>query len=164
MTSQCPERSLYMRFGWPHSCDRRIPNAKVNNAESVFISWYPHDIIFSIFIATACPLGYFKARVDSSGCIPCARNMMTYSTASVSCVCVSGYYPDENGAGCTGVLLVQGRNKLGSILFVRWISPIFNSDIYKMKSQTQVVELIIPHTMMTSSNGNIFRVTGPLCG
>ena len=71
------------------------------------------------------------------------------------------------GAACTfGALRISDSTAVsGSTIWPSSVANLFEG-VYSICSGLQTLPKYIPHTsgMMTSSNGNIFRVTGPLCG
>ena len=65
--------------------------------------------------------------------------------------------------------LCKGNQLTGDVVIESWSSGVCKVESLKVKFHRQLkrilaVEIIVPIHMMTSSNGNIFRVTGPLCG
>ena len=78
--------------------------------------------------------------------------------------CVSVLRPEQNGQ-CFADNIFKSicfKEKF-CILSEIWLE-IINSPIYNMSSYVQVIAWQWQGIMMTSSNRNIFRVTGPLCG
>ena len=60
-----------------------------------------------------------------------------------------------------------GKTSQFATLYLRWLTWGYWDMVYPSSLWSEVEELYsssLTHSMMKSSNGNIFRVTGPLCG